>query len=56
MFSSLGSGQGGFIESKKSLIEINNISYPIFHHIMQYLYSGKLELGHVVTHCLNMHA
>jgi hypothetical protein len=56
MFSSLGSGQGGFIESKKSQIEINNISYPIFNHIMHYLYSGKLELGAHVSHCLKMHA
>lgn len=35
----------GMIESKKSEIEINNISYPVFSSIMQYLYTGDFHFG-----------
>ena len=35
----------GFIESKSSDIKIDNVSYPVFSQIMQYLYSGEFELG-----------
>ena len=35
----------GMIESKKSEIEITNISYPVFSSIMQYLYTGDFHFG-----------
>lgn len=38
----------GFIESKSSDIKIDNVSYPVFSQIMQYLYSGEFELGEYI--------
>lgn len=55
MFSGSGNANGGFAESKKSVIEINNISYPIFTQIMKYLYSGKFDLGPQISNTLKMY-
>ena len=38
----------GFIESKSFDIKIDNVSYPVFQQIMQYLYSGEFELGEFI--------
>jgi BTB/POZ domain len=35
----------GMIESKQSLIEIPNISYPVFSSIMHYFYTGDFHFG-----------
>lgn len=35
----------GMIESKQKLIEIKNISYPVFSSIMHYLYTGDFHFG-----------
>ena len=54
MFSGHGSKGGGdeeltgFIESKSADIIIDNVSYPVFQQIMQYLYSGEFELGEYI--------
>lgn len=35
----------GMIESKQKVIEIKNISYPVFSSIMNYLYTGDFHFG-----------
>lgn len=35
----------GMKESKESVIEIKNISYPVFSSIMTYLYTGDFHFG-----------
>jgi hypothetical protein len=35
----------GMKEKINTKIELNNISYPVFASIMQYLYSGIVEFG-----------
>jgi hypothetical protein len=49
------STQIGFKESQSNVIEIDNISYPIFTQIMSYLYSGKFSLGPVIENLLRNH-
>ena len=48
MFAQSQEQNGGFIESKMTKIKIDNVSYLVFNQIMNFLYSGKFELGEII--------
>lgn len=47
--------QIGFREAQSNVINIDNISYPIFTQLMSYLYSGKFSLGPIIEAALRNH-